>query len=87
MIDDDDAPYMPYMPLRFDVVTRGDRQVPVWSRSDMDAAYDAGKRAGAARIAELEAALRLIADTHPIDAVLDPQRAIRVARAALEKQP
>lgn len=38
-----------------------------------------------ARIERLEMALRLIADTDPIDAALDPQRAIRVARAALEE--
>ena len=29
--------------------------------------------------------LRLIAETGPVDAALDPQRAIRVARAALEE--
>ena len=38
-----------------------------------------------ARIAELEAALRLIAGTDPVDAALDPQRAVRVSRAALEQ--
>jgi len=36
-----------------------------------------------ARVAELEAALKLIADTDPVDAALDPQRAIRVAAALL----
>jgi hypothetical protein len=39
---------LPLMPLRFDLVTRGDKQVPVWSRDDMLAAYDAGKRAALA---------------------------------------
>jgi hypothetical protein len=34
---------------------------------------------------ELLAALRLIAATDPVDAALDPQRAVRVARAALAK--
>lgn len=33
----------------------------------------------------MEWELRLIAETDPIDAALDPQRAIRIARAALEK--
>jgi hypothetical protein len=33
---------------------------------------------------ELLAALRLIAATDPVDAALDPQRAVRVARAAIE---
>ena len=36
-------------------------------------------------IERMERDLRLIAETDPIDAALDPQRAIRVARAALEK--
>jgi len=34
---------------------------------------------------ELLEALQLIADTDPIDAALDPQRAVRVARAAIAK--
>lgn len=34
---------------------------------------------------ELLAALRLIATTDPVDAALDPQRAVRVARAAIAK--
>lgn len=38
-----------------------------------------------ARIERLESALRLIADTDPVDAALDPQRAVRVARDALEE--
>lgn len=38
-----------------------------------------------ARIERLEMALRLIADTDPVDAALDPQRAVRVARDALEE--
>ena len=36
-------------------------------------------------IERMQRGLRLIADTDPIDAALDPQRAIRVARAALEE--
>ena len=36
-------------------------------------------------IERMESALRLIAETDPIDAALDPQRAIRVASAALEE--
>jgi hypothetical protein len=35
--------------------------------------------------AELLEALRLIAATDPVDAALDPQRAVRVARAAIAK--
>jgi hypothetical protein len=38
-----------------------------------------------ALIAELADYLHLIANTDPVDAALDPQRAVRVARAALEK--
>jgi hypothetical protein len=34
---------------------------------------------------ELLEALRLIAATDPVDAALDPQRAVRVARAAIAK--
>lgn len=34
---------------------------------------------------ELLDALQLIADTEPVEAVLDPQRAVRVARAAIAK--
>lgn len=34
---------------------------------------------------ELLEALQAIADTDPIDAALDPQRAVRVARAAVAK--
>ena len=36
-------------------------------------------------IERMERDLRLSAETDPVDAALDPQRAIRVARAALEK--
>lgn len=36
-------------------------------------------------IERMEWELRLIAETDPIDAALDPRRAIRIARAALEK--
>lgn len=36
-------------------------------------------------IERMEWELRLIAETDPIEAALDPQRAIRIARAALEK--
>ena len=36
-------------------------------------------------IERMEGELRLIAETDPIDAALDPQRAIRIARTALEK--
>jgi hypothetical protein len=35
--------------------------------------------------AELLEALRLIAATDPVDAALDPERAIRIARAAIAK--
>jgi len=34
---------------------------------------------------ELMEALQLISDTDPVDAALDPQRAVRVARAAIAK--
>lgn len=34
---------------------------------------------------DMETALRLIADTDPVDAALDPDRAIRVARQALSQ--
>lgn len=34
---------------------------------------------------ELQAALKLIANTDPVDAALDPQRAVRIARAAIAR--
>jgi len=34
---------------------------------------------------ELLAELKLIAETDPVDAALDPQRAVRIARAAIQK--
>ena len=36
-------------------------------------------------VERMEGDLRLIAETDPIDAALDPQRAIRIARTALEE--
>ena len=36
-------------------------------------------------IERMERDLRLIAETDPVDAALDPQRAVRIAHAALEE--
>lgn len=47
----------------------------------VDEAIDAAVK----MIEQMERDLRLIAETDPVDAALDPQRAIRVARAALEE--
>lgn len=38
-----------------------------------------------AKIERMERDLRLIAETDPVDAALDPQRAVRIARATLEE--
>jgi hypothetical protein len=58
----------------------------------LDSAYEGEAQDAAAELrrlhavnAELLAALRLIAATDPVDAALDPQRAVRVARAAIAK--
>jgi len=48
------------------------------ARSELSAAEPT-----APRVRELEEALQLIAGTDPVDAALDPQRAVRVARAVL----
>lgn len=56
----------------------------VTSDPDKRAEYRANARLIAAA-PELLEALQLIADTDPIDAALDPQRAVRVARAAIAK--
>ena len=54
------------------------------AESDLSTA-EQDSRQKQARIERLERALRLIADTDPVDAALDPQRAVRVARDALEE--
>ena len=38
-----------------------------------------------AKVEQMERDLRLIAETDPVDAALDPQRAVRIAHAALEE--
>lgn len=64
---------------------------PYWWRSKLRAAVadSFGPESPAATqpqaVKELVEALTLIANTDPMDAALDPQRAIRVAKAALSK--
>ena len=63
------------------------RQFNVWRRgADVPKPREIGEAIDAAveMIERMEWELRLIAETDPIDAALDPQRAIRIARAALE---
>lgn len=60
--------------------------VEMIERAESDlATAEQDSRQKQARIERLETALRLIADTDPVDAALDPQRAVRVARDALEE--
>ena len=48
-------------------------------------AVDEAIDAAVEMIERMEGDLRLIAETDPVDAALDPQRAIRVARLAMEE--
>ena len=67
------------------------RQFNEWRQSDEDIPQFDPCKIGEAidaaieMIERMEWELRLIAETDPIDAALDPQRAIRIARAALEE--
>ena len=64
------------------------RQLHDWLRGGTQWAPTMGAEAVETAIETIERRqrdLRLIADTDPIDAALDPQRAIRAARAALEE--
>ena len=64
------------------------RQLHDWLRGGTQWAPTRGAEAVETAIEAIERmqrGLRLIADTDPIDAALDPQRAIRTARAALEE--
>lgn len=60
---------------------RGDEDIPQFDTLAVGEAIDAAVE----MIERMERDLRLIAETDPVDAALDPQRAIRVARAALEE--
>lgn len=60
---------------------RGDEDIPQFDPCEIGEAIDAAVE----MIERMERDLRLIAETGPVDAALDPQRAIRVARAALEE--
>ena len=67
---------------RFNEWRRGDDEdIPQPASHKITAAIDAAVE----MIERMEWELRLIAETDPIDAALDPQRAIRIARAVLEK--
>ena len=67
------------------------RRYNEWRRDDEDILqFDVCKigeaiDAAVEMIEEMEPALKLIAETDPVDAALDPQRAIRIARTALEE--
>lgn len=64
------------------------RQLHDWLRGGTQWAPTMGAKAVETAIEMIERMqrdLRLIADKDPIDAALDPQRAIRAARAALEE--
>ena len=66
---------------QFNEWRRGDEDIPQFDPREIGKAVDAAVE----MIERMERELRLIAETDPIDAALDPQRAIRIARAALEK--
>ncbi len=66
---------------QFNEWRRGDEDIPQFDPREIGEAIDAAVE----MIERMEWELRLIAETDPIDAALDPQRAIRIARAALEK--
>lgn len=67
---------------QFNEWLRGDRyDIAAPTTREMGEAIDAAVE----MIERMERDLRLIAETGPVDAALDPQRAIRVARAALEE--
>ena len=67
------------------------RQYNQWRRGNLEGQPQPDPReigeaidAAVEMIERMERELRLIAETDPIDAALDPRRAIRIARAALE---
>lgn len=68
------------------------RRYNIWRRGNLEGMpqpdpREIGKAIDAAveMIERMERDLRLIAETGPVDAALDPQRAVRVARDALEE--
>ena len=65
---------------QFNEWRRVDEDIPQFDPREIGEAIDAAVE----MIERMEWELRLIAETDPIDAALDPQRAIRIARAALE---
>lgn len=63
-----------------------DAAIEIIERAESDlSTAEQGSRQKQGRIDRLESALRLIADTDQVDAALGPQRAVRVARDALEE--
>ena len=73
-------------------VTAKLRSYNLWRRENLDGMPQPDPReigeaidAAVEMIERMGRDLRLIAETGPVDAALDPQRAIRVARAALEE--
>ena len=73
-------------------VTAKLRSYNLWRRGNLDVApqpdakqITAAIYAAVKMIERMERELMLIAETDPIDAALDPQRAIRITRSVLEK--
>ena len=66
---------------QFNEWRRGDEDIPQFDPREIGEAIDAAVE----MIERMERELRLIAETDPIDAALDPRRAIRIARTALEE--
>ena len=66
---------------QFNEWRRGDEDIPQFDPREIGEAIDAAVE----MIERMEWELRLIAETDPIDAALDPRRAIRIARTALEE--
>ena len=66
---------------QFNEWRRGDEDIPQPDPREIGEAIDAAVE----MIERMEWELRLIAETDPIDAALDPHRAIRIARAVLEE--
>ena len=66
---------------QFNEWRRGDEDIPQPDAKQITAAIDAAVEV----IERMERELRLIAETDPIDAALDPHRAICIARDVLEK--
>ena len=73
-----------------DIIIRleaAEKEIASWKGLAKQFAKQFGNEADALRaeVERMERDLRLIAETDPIDAALDPQKAVRIAHAALEE--